>query len=82
MKETLEARILDLTTLLQESQAVASKEHRLRENVERKLQTLPNNWKELIKEIHDLRESEWRQKQDYEAMKGRNQRLEDEVCHL
>jgi chromosome segregation ATPase len=82
MKETLEARIQDLTTLLQESQALASKEQRLRENAERKIQTLPNNWKELIKEIQDLRESEWRQKQDYEAMKGRNQRLEDEVCHL
>jgi cell division protein FtsB len=82
LKEGFEARILNITTSLQESQTIALNERRLRESAERTLQGLPNNWSELIKEIHDLKESEWRQRQEYQAISARNQRLEDEVRHL
>ncbi|KAK2351445.1 hypothetical protein QL285_097261 [Trifolium repens] len=82
MKEQVEEQILNITTSLQESQTIALNERRLRENAERTLQGLPNNWSELIKEIQDLKESEWRQRQEYQAISTRNQRLEDEVHHL
>jgi chromosome segregation ATPase len=82
MKEQFEEQILNITTSLQESQTIALNERRLRENAERTLQGLPNNWSELIKEIQDLKESEWRQRQEYQAISTRNQRLEDEVRHL
>ncbi|WJX45917.1 hypothetical protein P8452_32765 [Trifolium repens] len=82
MKEQLEVQILNITTSLQESQAIVMNERRLREKAERTLQGLPNNWSELIKEIQGLKESEWRQRQEYQAISTRNQRLEDEVRHL
>jgi chromosome segregation ATPase len=82
LKEGFEARILNITTSLQESQTIALNERRLRESAERTLQGLPNNWSELIKEIQGLKESEWRQRQEYQAISARNQRLEDEVRHL
>jgi hypothetical protein len=72
LKEGFEARILNITTSLQESHTIAFNERRLREIAERTLQGLPNNWSELIKEIQGLKESEWRQRQEYQAISARN----------
>jgi hypothetical protein len=82
LKEGYEARILSITASLQESQVVALNERRLRGIAEKKLQGLPNNWRELMKEMQDLKESEWRQKKEYEAISAQNQQLEAEVRHL
>jgi cell division protein FtsB len=35
-----------------------------------------------MKEMQDLKESEWRQKKEYEAISAQNQQLEAEVRHL
>jgi hypothetical protein len=72
LKEGFEAQILNITTSLQESQTIALNERSLRESAERTLQGLPNNWSELIKEIQGLKESEWRQRQEYQAISARN----------
>ncbi|WJX25239.1 hypothetical protein P8452_14301 [Trifolium repens] len=82
LKEGYEVRILSITASLQESQVVALNERRLRGIAEKKLQGLPNNWRELMKEMQDLKESEWRQKKEYEAISAQNQQLEAEVRHL
>jgi chromosome segregation ATPase len=82
MKEDFEVRILDITTSLQESQTIAVNERHLRKDIERILQNLPNNWRELLKEMQDLRERERHQKRNYEVISAQNQRLENEVRHL
>jgi hypothetical protein len=57
LKEGYEAQILNITASLQESQTIALNERRLRGIAEKKLQGLPNNWRELMKEMQDLKES-------------------------
>ncbi|GAU40821.1 hypothetical protein TSUD_398050, partial [Trifolium subterraneum] len=76
MRERFEARILDLTTRLQESQTLASNECRLREESDRIIQNLPTNWKELLIDLRNLKEHERQQRQDFEAMEDRAHHLE------
>jgi chromosome segregation ATPase len=81
-KEGLEIRISDLTSMLQESQALATRERDLREDAERILKRFPKDWKGLHEELRSLRESERRQRRRCEALENRNQQLEGQLHHL
>jgi chromosome segregation ATPase len=82
MREGFEARILDLTALLQESQTFASNERQLREEANRKLQNLSANREKLFIDLRDLKEHEGQQRQDNEALEDRARHLENQLHHM
>ncbi|WJX73042.1 hypothetical protein P8452_56867 [Trifolium repens] len=75
MREGFEARILNLTAILKESQTIASNERQRREEADRKLQNLSANWENLLMDLRNLKDHEEQQKRDLEV-------LEDRVRHL
>lgn len=68
--EGLEARIQDLTKFLEESQALASHEHHLREEVERSFKSIPTSWKKNYEELKNLKAYIHHQNETYEALKS------------
>ncbi|WJX56927.1 hypothetical protein P8452_42538 [Trifolium repens] len=82
MREGFEARILDLTALLKESQTFASNERQLREEANRKLQNLSANREKLFIDLRDLKEHEGQQRQDNEALEDRARHLESQLHHM
>ncbi|KAK2428905.1 hypothetical protein QL285_027389 [Trifolium repens] len=82
MREGFEARILNLTATLKESQTIASNEHQLREEANRKLQNLSASRENLLMDLRGLKEHEERQRQDLEALEDRARHLESQLHHM
>ncbi|WJX45892.1 hypothetical protein P8452_32740 [Trifolium repens] len=82
MIEGFEARILNLTTILKESQTIASNERQLREEANRKLQNLSANREKLLMDLRGLKEHEERQEQELVALEDRARHLESQLHHM
>jgi chromosome segregation ATPase len=82
MREGFEARILNLTAILKESQTIASNERQRREEADRKLQNLSANWEILLMDLRNLKDHEEQQKRDLEVLEDRVRHLESQLHHV